>query len=109
MSTKLTITDNRKTYVLEFTRDTVSRMERAGFVVQNFGNAVMNDSMMLWNGAFLANHPNVSTAVKDALWEKMGNKADLLQKLMEMYTEPLTALMADPDDKSGELSWKVSK
>lgn len=75
-----------KRYVLEFTRNTVLEMERNGFDLSKVGSQLLNATVMLWNGAFLANHRKTSEKTRNEIFSLMGNKESLFQRLTELYT-----------------------
>lgn len=98
-----------KQYTLEFTRRSIEIMERQGFNVNDIGDKPMTTLPALFAGAFLANHRWVKREVIDEIYEQMPNKEELLQKLAEMYNEPLEALMKEPDENEGNVvNWEAS-
>ena len=98
MAKQLRFTYQNKEYVLEYTRRSVEAMEKKGFVVLP----------ALFAGAFLANHRFEKTEVIDAIYAKMTNKQELIGKLAEMYNEPIMALVDEPDESEGNVSWTAS-
>lgn len=100
------------TYTLEFTRRSVRRMEEQGFRVQDVTDRPMSTLPALFQGAFLAHHPFIKPAVVDAIFDRIQHKEDFLMKLAEMYTEPLTALMGEPEESEGDeknvASWEAN-
>lgn len=106
MAKRLTIKDGDKTFTLEFTRSTVSTLERQGFVAEDVSRKPAMMLPMLFAGAFLANHRGVKREKIDAIYARMTNKTGLIEKLVEMYNEPIAALVDDPEDGTeGNLSW----
>ena len=71
----------------------------------------MNTVMMLFTGAFMAHHRKAATisGLIEKIWNSIPNKRDMLEALVEMYTEPLDALMEEPGDDKGKTEWKVNK
>lgn len=107
MAKTITISDGEKTYTLEFTRNTVASMERQGFVAEDVSKKPVSMLPTLFAGAFMAHHKFVKKDVIDKLYAKMGKKDELISKLVEMYNEPLTALLEEPDPESseGNVTW----
>ena len=107
MAKTMIVTDaSGKKYTLEFTRKTVSLMERQGFTLDDMGKKPMTTWPALFAGAFRANHPTVSNDKIEKIYDTLHNKTDLIGKLMEMYNEPLEALMADPEEAAeGNGTW----
>lgn len=103
MAKQLTFSYNGKDYVLEFTRSTVKRMESNGFVASDIETKPMSVLPALFQGAFLAHHPFEKTAVIDDIYAHMNNKAALIERLAEMYNEPISSLLDEPTE--GNVDW----
>ena len=115
MAKTITFTFEKTAYTLEYTRETVSALEQNGLTlsdVQNIGEKPMNTVMMLFTGAFMAHHRKAATisGLIERIWDSLPNKREMIQALVEMYTEPLDALMEEPgEDAKGKTEWKVNK
>lgn len=103
MAKTLTIKDpvSKQTYTLEFTRKTVAQMERNGFIAEDVTRKPMSLLPALFAGAFQAHHRFVKQEVIDSLYDRLGSKTELIGKLVEMYNEPILALMTDPEGQDG--------
>lgn len=108
MAKQLKFTYNDKEYTLEFTRRTVSEMEKKGFIAAEVENKPMTTLPTLFEGAFLAHHRFEKKEVIDAIFAKMTNKEELIGKLAEMYNEPIMALVEEPEESEGNLNWTAS-
>lgn len=108
MSKQLTFAYDGKEYCLEFTRRSVEMMERNGFVASDVRDKPMTTLPALFAGAFLAHHRFLKQTVIDEIYDHMGNKQELIGKLAEMYNEPINALVSDPEDDAGNVSWTAS-
>lgn len=108
MAKTITFTFEGTEYTLEFTRKSIETMERQGFVVSDIGDKPMSTLPTLFAGAFLAHHRFVKKEVIDSIFEKLTNKQEFIQKLAEMYSEPLEALMDEPKESEGNLTWGAS-
>lgn len=108
MAKQLKFTYEDTDYTLEFTRRTVTEMEKKGFVAAEVENKPMTTLPALFAGAFLAHHRFVKQEVIDAIYAKMTNKEDLIGKLAEMYNEPIMALVEEPVADKGNLSWTAN-
>lgn len=108
MNKQLNVTYEGKDYCLEFTRRSVETMEKQGFVAADIETKPMTVLPALFRGAFLANHRFVKPEIIDAIFAKMTNKSDLIGKLVEMYTEPIKALVEEPEESEGNLEWTAS-
>lgn len=107
MSTKINFTYDGKDYCLEYTRQTVKRMEDRGFVASRIVEAPMTILPELFAGSFQANHKYTDRKVIDAIYDKMLDKHQLLETLTQMYNEPIEALMADGDEGNG-IAWTTN-
>ena len=106
MAKQITFEYDGKKYVLEFTRRSVTQMEQNGFVADQLAEKPMIMLPMLFAGAFLANHRFVRQDQITAMYNKFTNRSELLAKLIEMYNEPIAALIDEPDeDDSGKVEW----
>lgn len=107
MAKQLTFQYKGKDYTLEFTRRTVRQMEDAGFIASEVGEKPMQ-ILRLFSGAFLAHHRSVKTDVIEEIYGALPNKEDLITALIDMYNEPIEALMDEPTEESGNVEWTVS-
>lgn len=108
MSKQLNFTYDGKDYCLEYTRRSIETMERNGFKASDLQDMPMTVLPALFAGAFLANHRYVKQDVIRAIYDKMTNRAELIGKLIEMYNEPLTALIDEPEENAGNVNWTAS-
>lgn len=109
MAKQLNFTYKNKEYTLEYTRRTVTEMERRGFSVDDVNKKPMTTLPALFAGAFLAHHRNVRQAEIDEIFSHMTNKEDLISKLAEMYAEPITTLVDDPaENDKGNVDWTAT-
>ena len=108
MSKQLNFEYKGTQYTLEYTRRTVEQMEKEGFVADDIRNKPMTMLPTLFAGAFKAHHKFVKREVIDEIYSKMTNKADLIGKLAEMYSEPIMALIDEPVESAENLTWTQS-
>lgn len=108
MAKQLKFTFEDKDYTLEFTRRTVTEMERKGFIAADVENKPMSTLPALFEGAFLAHHRFEKKENIDKIFSKMTNKGDLIGKMAEMYNEPIMALVEEPEESEGNVDWTAS-
>lgn len=108
MAKKISFIYDGKEYTLEYTRKSIEIMERQGFNVNDISEKPMTTLPALFAGAFLTHHKWVKKDVIDEIYNRMENKQDLLQKLTEMYNEPIEALFEEPKESEGNVSWEAS-
>ena len=107
MAKQLRFNYEGREYVLEYTRRTVRTMEENGFIGSEIGDKPMS-LLQLFSGAFLAHHRFEKADRIEEIYAAMPDKETLVQKLIEMYNEPIEALMADPGEDSGKIEWTTS-
>ncbi len=95
-------------YTLEFTRRSIREMENRGFVARDIQDKPMTVLPQLFAGAFLVHHRNIKQETVDRIFNRMGNKAELIELLGAMYSEPLESLLDDPADAEGKVMWEAS-
>ena len=85
-----------KEYTLEYTRRTVKQMEDEGFVAADIDSKPMSLLPALFAGAFKAHHKFVKREVIDRIFDAMPDKEGLVNKLAEMYSDPIRSLLEEP-------------
>ena len=108
MAKTIGFTYEGKDDTLEFTRRTIKQMEDEGFVAKNIDDRPMTLLPALFAGAFKAHHRFVKQDVIDEIYANMPNKDKLIEKLAEMYNEPILALMEEPEDSAKNVDWMTS-
>ena len=104
---KIELTHEKKTYVLEYNRQSVKMMEGQGFNLEEIASKPMTMIPLLFNGAFIKNCKGTKRAVIDEIFDGIGNKTELMEALMEMYAETLSTLTDDSDE--GNVTWAMVK
>ena len=108
MAKTINFTYEGKDYTLEFTRRTIRQMEDEGFVARNIDDRPMTLLPALFAGAFKAHHRFVKQDTIDAIYANTPNKDKLIEKLAEMYNEPILSLMEEPEDTAKNVDWMTS-
>ena len=110
MAKQLNFEFEGKEYTLEFTRESIKQLEREGFVAGDIVNKPMNTLPKLFAGAFKAHHRFDTKQKKiDEIFEKFKNKQALVEKLAEMYSEPMETLMDDEAiDEGNAITWEAN-
>lgn len=108
MAKQLNFEYNGKEYTLEYTRETVKQMEREGFVANDIVTKPMLTLPKLFSGAFKAHHRfDVKQKQIDEIFDLFKNKNALIEKLAEMYAEPMETLMDDVDEGNA-IAWDAN-
>ena len=110
MAKQLTFEYKGKEYTLEYTRESVKQMEREGFVANDIITKPMNSLPKLFAGAFKAHHKyDIKQKEIDAIFELFKNRQALVEKLAEMYAEPMEALIDDESvDEGNAIAWDAN-
>ena len=108
MAKKLNFEYKGKEYTLEYTRESIRQMEREGFVAADIATKPMTTLPQLFAGAFKAHH-KFDTKQKqiDEIFTMFKSKNALIEKLAEMYAEPIEELMDDTDEGNA-IAWEAN-
>ena len=116
MSTTITVTYNKKSYVLEYSRNAVKQMEQQGFVLDQAGDKPMTMIPILVYGAFMKHNKGIKRSLVDEIYEhiidKVGDdeKDGFIQALLDMYAETVNVLTDNSSvDEGNAATWKVTK
>ena len=105
---KIKLTYNKTEYSLEYNRQSVKTMESQGFNLNELTDKPMTMIPMLFEGAFIKNHRGVKRKIMADIYEEIGDKTGLTEKLMEMYAETLSTLTENNPD-AGNVTWTVEE
>lgn len=94
-----------KQYTLEYNRAAIRTMEQRGFVASEMGEKPMTLLPLLFEGAFLMHHRFEKKERIQQMFDKLGDKAELTSKLVEMYNEPIETML---DNDEGNVKWSAS-
>ena len=107
MNTKINLTWNGEEYTLEYNRTAVRMLEQSGFVLDEFLKKPMTNIELVFAGAFIKNHKNLSQNVIDEIFAKSKNKGDLVVTLQKMIQETYDSLLDEPEGDEGNVTWEV--
>lgn len=107
MAKQLKITYNNKVYTLEFTRASIRQLESSGFKIASLDDAPVTAILDFVAGAFVAHHRFEKRAVIEEIYDNLKNKSGFLEKLVELYSEPVLSLMEDND--AGNAEWTLTE
>lgn len=93
-------------YTLEFSRKSITMMERNGFVIDDVPNKPMTMLPRLFAGSFIMHHPRIKEETINTIYKAMGDKEGLTEALIELYNEPINAMFDEPKDSEKKVVWK---
>ena len=116
MATKITVTYQKKDYVLEFSRATAKQIEDQGFILDQLTDKPATMIPLLVYGAFARHNRGIKRSLVDEIYEnivgKIGGEGEegFINTLGEMYAETVSTLVGnDPVDEGNAATWKVTK
>lgn len=109
MATTIHFTYEGKDYTLEYTRRTVTEMEKSGFSGAKVSEMPLTTLPMLFAGAFRAHHRATPSDTIEKIYKKLPDKESLYETLVRMYNEPIEALMEEPGENEGNLEWTATR
>lgn len=95
-----------KEYTLEYTRNSVKKMEQAGFVIQDIKSKPATLIPLLFAGAFMSRHKFIKQEIIDELYDNLKNKDDIIGALAEMYQDTLLTIISNTDEEPGKVEWE---
>lgn len=108
MNTKIELNYKGTEYVLEYNRYAVKVLEENGYDSKEILNKPMTNIELLFQCAFIKNHPKVQLSVIDEILKSCPDKNNLFVTLKTMVDETYDALLAEPnEDDSKNVSWKT--
>ena len=90
-------------YNLEYSKNTIVSMEKAGFNLDRFVEQPVLMTTLLVQGAFAKNHPRTKNETIEKIYNSLKDKENFLKKLVEMYVEQ-TDTLAD----EGNAEWEAN-
>jgi hypothetical protein len=97
----LTITHNDTTYRLQYNRRTIATMEQSGFLIGEVIEKPATRILQMFHGAFQMHHKGIRRELTDEIYLALPEKEGLIDALVELYNEPLSALLDDPASTEG--------
>lgn len=107
MAKQIAIVYEDKQYTLEFTRAAVQAIERQGFKISEVQDMPVTMIPMFFAGAFQAHHSSVKRTKIDEIYTHLKGKDKLIECLIDMYSETITSLMAEPEGDSKNAEWTM--
>jgi len=107
MNNQIKITHNGVDYILEFDRTTIKMLENAGFKYEEFLEKPATNIELAFTAAFIKHHPKIKQIEIDEIYKDLPNKTELVPLIGKMISDFYDALLAEPEDVSGNTTWEV--
>ena len=107
MNTKIELTYKGVDYTLEYNRAAVKVLEAQGFKSDEILDKPMTNIELLFQCAFIKNHPNTQVNVISEILAACPDKSNLVASLKQMVDETYESLLADPEGDAGNVVWKA--
>ena len=105
MNTKIQFTYKDVPYVLEYNRMAIKQMEASGFSLEEFTKKPMINVDIAFKGLFLKNHKRTNEKLIEEIYDKLGNRDQLIEKIGIMLTESYNSLLDDEENAEGNIVW----
>lgn len=92
-------------YTLEFDRKTTKALEQSGFDISALSSQTLSQTELLFWGAFRKNHPKIRRAKTDEILRHVANVDELVPLLIELYYDPISAVLGDENEAEKNVSW----
>ena len=101
--------DTGRVYVLEFSRDTISMAEQAGFNWDDFPKMVATYTPILWLCAFRMHDKRISLAETNKILDQVGGlTSETIRRLRELWDQGLAPLVNDESEETEKnAKWEV--
>ena len=108
MNTKIELEYEGQNYTLEYDRDGIRMLESRGFNIDEFLAKPMTNVELVFQGAFLKNHPNIKLSTIEEIFKECPDKGELMGVLNKMITDSYTSLLSEPEDNDPKKAhWKT--
>lgn len=108
-ATKIEFEYNGKNYTLQYTADSLKKMEEQGVDFTALGKKILTAGETLFVGSFIANHPQTPKAVAKEIYQQIKGKADGGEALDDVLFEMFNEAVNEITQRRGNLGWKVTK
>ena len=109
--TKIEFEWDGKNYVLEYTADSLRKMEARGFDIAEIDKKLLTLGETLFCGAFIANHDDVKERIRKEIYKEISAVSDdeeaksIEDAIIGMFQEALDELTSH----RGNLKWRMAK
>lgn len=106
--TKIEFTRENQDYVLEFTADSLKKMEKRGFSFSKIEDRIISAMDDLFCGLFIENHDDVPNRERLEIFHELTDEEDGAS-LEEVMTAMLNEALEEIRQHKGNIKWRVRK
>ena len=107
--TKIEFTRDRKNYVLEYTADSLKKMEKRGFSFSKIEDQVLNAMDEMFCGLFIENHDDVPKKERLEIVREFTEASEDGEQIESVITAMLNEGLEELRQHKGNVSWRVRK
>jgi hypothetical protein len=109
MNTIINLDYKGETFKLEYDKTSVKALENLGVNLSNLLQKPISNIDMMFQCAFIKNHPETPITKIDEILSSCQNKTELVTSLITMINEVCDIVTGEPDkEASKNVSWAVS-
>lgn len=108
-ATKIEFEYKGKQYTLQFTADSLKKMESQGVDFTSFGTKILTAGETLFVGSFIANHPETPKSLAKEIYQEIKGEAEGGEALDDVLFEMFNEAVSEITQRRGNLGWKVTK
>lgn len=98
---------NGKSYTLEFTADSLKRMQANGFNFGDIASQVVTVGEDLFAGAFIANHQSVPHRKRVEIYHELSEESAEGDKITETLVAMVNEAFEEINQHKGNVKWEV--
>lgn len=107
--TKIEFTRDGKDYTLEFTADSLKKMEKRGFSFGKIEDRILGAMDDLFCGLFIENHDDVPHKERIEIFRELEESTDGGLDIEDAMTEMLNEALDELKQHKGNIAWRVRK
>ena len=107
--TKIEFTRDGKDYTLEFTADSLKKMEKRGFSFSKVEDRILSAMDDLFCGLFIENHDDVPHKERLEIIRELEESTDGGLAIEDAMTEMLNEALDELKQHKGNIAWRVRK
>lgn len=107
--TKVEFTYDNTDYTLEFTADSLRKMEREGFNFRTAEDRLVTVNEDIFCGAFIEHHNNVPKAKRLEIYKQLEEMSDGENNIDDVIGQMMSEAVDELRTHTGNVSWRVRK